>query len=128
MPSCDLQTTYRGHGDRIGGVAWHPQATLSQSESSVNFATGAADGLVKLWSLESPRSLATLAGHEARVGRVAFHPSGRFVGSASYDGTWRLWDVETNKELLIQEGHSREVFALGFQDDGSLAASGYVSN
>jgi hypothetical protein len=40
-----------GHADRIGGVAWHPQATLSQSEEAVNFATGAADGLVKIWSL-----------------------------------------------------------------------------
>jgi len=51
MPSCNLKTTYRGHGDRVGGVAWHPQATLSQSEDAVNFVTGAADGLVKLWSL-----------------------------------------------------------------------------
>ena len=40
-----------GHSDRVGGVAWHPQATLSQSEDVVNMASGAADMTVNLWSL-----------------------------------------------------------------------------
>ncbi|GHJ84728.1 hypothetical protein NliqN6_1130 [Naganishia liquefaciens] len=124
MPNCSLKSTMRGHADRIGGVAWHPQATISQSQEAVNFATGAADGLVKIWSLASEKSLATLEGHEGRVCRIAFHPSGDYIGSASYDGTWRLWDVEKKKEILLQEGHSKEVFALAFQDDGALAASG----
>lgn len=99
-------------------------ATLGQSENAVNFVTGAADHSIKLWSLGSDRSLATLQGHEGRVCRTQFHPSGNYVGSASYDGTWRLWDVEKQKEILTQEGHSREVFALAFQDDGALVASG----
>lgn len=124
MPNCTLRSTMRGHADRVGGVAWHPQATLSQSEEAVNFATGAADGLVKIWSLASEKSLATFEGHEGRVCRIAFHPSGNYIGSASYDGTWRLWDVEKKKQLLLQEGHSKEVFALAFQDDGALVASG----
>lgn len=42
-----------GHSERIGGVAWHPDATLTQSPTSVNFATSGADNLVKLWNLES---------------------------------------------------------------------------
>lgn len=41
-----------GHKERIGGVAWHPQATLSQSAGAVNFATGGADNDIKLWNLE----------------------------------------------------------------------------
>lgn len=40
-----------GHTDRVGGVAWHPQATLSQSEDAVNMVSGAADQTVNLWSL-----------------------------------------------------------------------------
>ncbi len=133
-----------GHSDRVGGVAWHPQATLSQSVDSVNLVSGAGDACVNVWSLNrfvhletsryficSPSSrsetpIAVMKGHQDRICRVAFHPSGNYVASASFDTTWRLWDVNTSKEILLQEGHSREVYAVEFQDDGALAASAYV--
>ncbi|KAI8974509.1 U4/U6 snRNP-specific spliceosomal protein [Trametes punicea] len=124
VPECTSVRTYRGHTDRVGGVAWHPEATKSQSEDAVNFVSGAADLAVNLWSLNSETPLATMKGHADRIARVAFHPSGRYVGSASFDTTWRLWDVATQKELLLQEGHSKEVFSIEFQSDGALCASG----
>ncbi|KAG8691014.1 hypothetical protein FRC09_011752 [Ceratobasidium sp. 395] len=138
VPACDVATSLRAHGDRVGGIAWHPQATLSQSPESVNLATGGADREVSLWSLKSDKALHTLKGHADRVCRVAFHPSGQYVASASYDGSWRLWDASTgqtagthvakdkDRQLLFQEGHSKEVYAVQFQDDGALVASGYV--
>ncbi|KAF8705202.1 pre-mRNA processing factor 4 (PRP4) like, partial [Rhizoctonia solani] len=134
VPACDLAKPYRAHGDRVGGVAWHPQATLSQSADAINLATGGADLEVSLWSLNSDKALHTLKGHADRVCRVAFHPSGQYLASASYDGSWRLWDASTgqntssyvsDRQLLFQEGHSKEVYAVQFQDDGALVASGY---
>ncbi|QRV88655.1 U4/U6 small nuclear ribonucleoprotein Prp4 [Ceratobasidium sp. AG-Ba] len=136
VPACDLATSLRAHGDRIGGVAWHPQATLAQSADSVNLVTGGADCEVSLWSLNSDKAVHTFKGHSDRVCRVAFHPSGQYVASASYDGSWRLWDASTgqnsgkhvvedqDRQLLFQEGHSKEVYAVQFQDDGALVASG----
>ncbi|KAH8108340.1 U4/U6 snRNP-specific spliceosomal protein [Phellopilus nigrolimitatus] len=124
VPSCAPIRTLRGHGDRVGGVAWHPRATLSQSEEAVNLVSGAGDFNLHLWSLTSDAPLATLKGHEGRVCRTAFHPSGDYVASASFDTSWRLWDVSTQKELLLQEGHSKEVYSVEFQDDGALIASG----
>ncbi|CAE6521223.1 unnamed protein product [Rhizoctonia solani] len=133
VPACDLAKPYRAHGDRVGGVAWHPQATLSQSSDAVNLATGGADLEVSLWSLNSDKALHTLKGHADRICRVAFHPSGQYIASASYDGSWRLWDASTgqntgshvpDRQLLFQEGHSKEVYAVQFQDDGALVASG----
>ncbi|GAA5861833.1 hypothetical protein JCM3774_001318 [Rhodotorula dairenensis] len=124
VPQCKEIRVLKGHKERIGGVAWHPQATLSQAATSVNFATSGADNDIKLWGLENDSSLRTLSGHEGRVCRINFHPSGRYLGSASYDGTWRLWDVEQGEELLLQEGHSKEVYAIAFQQDGALVASG----
>ncbi|KAI0731332.1 U4/U6 snRNP-specific spliceosomal protein [Earliella scabrosa] len=124
VPDCTPVRTFRGHTDRIGGVAWHPEATLTQSEDTVNMVSGAADLTVNLWSLNSETPLATMKGHKDRVVRVAFHPSGKYVASASFDTTWRLWDVATTKELLLQEGHSKEVFSVEFQNDGALCASG----
>ncbi|EPQ56336.1 WD40 repeat-like protein [Gloeophyllum trabeum ATCC 11539] len=124
IPNCTPIRTLRGHTDRVGGVAWHPEATLSQSEDAVNLVSGAGDMNLHLWSLKSDTPLSTLKGHADRVCRVAFHPSGDYVASASFDTTWRLWDVATSKELLLQEGHSKEVYTVEFQDDGALVASG----
>ncbi|OCH85494.1 WD40 repeat-like protein [Obba rivulosa] len=124
IPSCSPIRTFRGHSDRIGGVAWHPRATISQSEDTVNIVSGAGDMTVNLWSLNSETPLSTMKGHADRVCRVAFHPSGDYIASASFDTTWRLWDVATSKELLLQEGHSKEVYSVEFQEDGALAASG----
>ncbi|KAF8202170.1 U4/U6 snRNP-specific spliceosomal protein [Pholiota molesta] len=117
VPSCTPIRSLRGHSDRIGGVAWHPQATLSQ-------VSGGGEGSVNLWSLNSENPLSVMKGHQGRVCRVAFHPSGAYVASASFDTTWRLWDVNTAKELLLQEGHSKEVYSVEFQNDGALVASG----
>lgn len=124
VPACTTSRVLRGHGDRVGGVAWHPQATLTQGEGLVNLVSGAGDKCVNLWSLNSDAPLSVLKGHADRVCRVAFHPSGNYVASASFDTTWRLWDVATSTELLLQEGHSKEVYSVEFQDDGSLVASG----
>ena len=127
----------------MGGVAWHPRATISLDENQVNLVSAAADENVCLWSLNrcvpsiekscinfsfspSDAPLATLKGHEGRVCRVAFHPSGDYVASAGFDTSWRLWDVKTQKEILLQEGHSKEVFSVDFQHDGALLASGCV--
>ncbi|KAK9375301.1 WD40-repeat-containing domain protein [Lipomyces chichibuensis] len=113
----------RGHNDRIGGLAWHPEATLLQSPNVVNLASGGGDCTVRLWSLAQDTPLATLQGHDGRVCRVAFHPSGRLLASASFDCTWRLWDLEMQQELLMQEGHSKEVYCVAIQQDGALVVS-----
>ncbi|KZT37918.1 U4/U6 snRNP-specific spliceosomal protein [Sistotremastrum suecicum HHB10207 ss-3] len=124
VPACTPVKTFRGHSDKVGGVAWHPQATLGLGEGLANLVSGAGDTNVNLWSLESETPLAVMKGHQDRVCRVAFHPSGNYVASASFDTTWRLWDVNTQQELLLQEGHSKEVYSVEFQDDGALVASG----
>lgn len=124
IPSATHHRTLRGHTEKVGGVAWHPRATLDQPTSAVNLVSGAADNNVHLWNLEQDTPIGTLRGHAARVARVAVHPSGKYVGSASFDGTWRLWELQTQKELLLQEGHSKEVYSIEFQNDGALVASG----
>ncbi|KAI8185656.1 u4 u6 small nuclear ribonucleoprotein prp4 [Colletotrichum sp. SAR 10_75] len=126
VPSLEQKMNLRGHTNKISGLSWYPGSTLPESNvspSTVNLASGGAEGVVHLWGLEQDTPLSTLSGHSARVSRVEFHPSGRYVASASDDTTWRLWDVETTAELLLQEGHSRGVYAVSFNADGSLLAS-----
>lgn len=51
VPACTPIHSFRGHTDRVGGVAWHPHATLSQSEDAVNLVSGGGEGTVCLWSM-----------------------------------------------------------------------------
>ena len=52
IPKTDLEIMdLPGHSDRVGGLAWHPQATLAQGEGLVNLVSGAGDANVHLWSL-----------------------------------------------------------------------------
>ncbi|KAJ2742968.1 hypothetical protein GGI20_004101 [Coemansia sp. BCRC 34301] len=124
VPQCQLKRTFCGHTDRVGGISFHPQATLGLGDETADFASGAADTHIYLWSLNKERAIGKLEGHQSRVVHVQHHPNGAYLGSASYDGSWRLWDIAAQRELLLQEGHSREIFALRFQCDGALVATG----
>lgn len=72
---------FRAHPERATGIAWHPQATLSQPEGAANILTGCADGSAALFSADG-QQLLRLEGHTERLGRVAWHPMGRHVVSA----------------------------------------------
>lgn len=123
VPACTVAVSFRGHEDRVTGVALHPAATAANSmDCGLAIASGSADSTAKLWSSDGAL-VKTLTGHSDRLARVAFHPQGRHLGTASFDLTWRLWDVETGSCLLEQEGHSRAVYGIAFQGDGALAAS-----
>ncbi|XP_065829945.1 U4/U6 small nuclear ribonucleoprotein Prp4-like [Oscarella lobularis] len=124
IPQCEEIRVLRGHDSRVGGIAFHPEATVGLSDSAACLASGAADGKINLWSLESDVPLASLDCMTDRVSRVAFHPSGRYVGACCFDNSWRLWDLQTQTEILHQEGHSRPVYGLSFQHDGSILATG----
>lgn len=138
VPDLEHARSLRGHTSKISGLSWFPGATLPESgvsADSVNLASGGAEGLVNLWSLNQDMPVASLTGHDQRVCRVEFHPSGKYLASASEDATWRLWDVQrageegmsgaknSSAEILRQDGHSRGVYAVSFNTDGSLIAS-----
>ncbi|MEZ6066471.1 MAG: hypothetical protein R3B90_12360 [Planctomycetaceae bacterium] len=77
-----------------------PAGAIAIDAAAQSFATGEADGIVRLWSVETGRELVTLNGHTAAVTSVSFLPSGRLL-SASQDKTIRLWEAGTGKQLAI---------------------------
>ena len=105
----------------MGGIVFHPKSMVSLDQKDVSLASCAADGSVKLWSLDSDEPVADIGGHTMRVAHVMWHPSGHFLGTTCYDQSWRLWDLEAQEEILHQEGHSMGVYDIAFHQDGSLA-------
>ncbi|EHB11570.1 U4/U6 small nuclear ribonucleoprotein Prp4 [Heterocephalus glaber] len=110
--------------EHIRAIVFHPKSTVSLDQKDVNLASCAADGSVKLWSLDSDEPVADIEGHTVRVARVMWYPSGHFLGTTCYDRSWHLWDLEAQEEILHQEGHSMGVYDIAFHQDGSLAGTG----
>ncbi len=58
--------------------------------------SGALDGTLKLWNVESGEIVRTLVGHTNSVMTVAA-VEGQLAVSGSDDGTLRLWDLKTGQ-------------------------------
>jgi WD40 repeat protein/serine/threonine protein kinase/DNA-binding SARP family transcriptional activator len=94
----------------------HLLQTLSTTSGSVRgvlfgpkgmrYATGEADGTVKLWDTATGKLLVTLVGHTGFVLNVAPNPDGTRLATASDDATAKVWDQATGKLLLTLSGHA----------------------
>jgi len=114
---------------------WMRAAALSPDGSLL--ATGARDGVVRLWSTVDGKLVQELKGHARDVYSAAFHPDGTSLATGDYDGKILHWEIATgkllrtidapglitrNEEFLCDVGGVR---ALAFDAQGGrLAASG----
>lgn len=107
--------TLSGHSDSVCSVALTPDGK--------QLASGAADGKIKFWDVESGRCLRTLDGHEEWVQAVALSSDGRSLASGGRDNLVKLWDVESGKQRRAFAGHEGLVKSVAYSPDGRLLAS-----
>jgi WD40 repeat protein len=105
-----------GHEGGVLGVAFDPQGRYALS--------GAKDGDLILWDLESGEPIRHLKGHSGWVWGMAFGPEGETALSGSEDGSLILWDIETGEEKRRFEGHDSAVLSVALSPDGRAALSG----
>jgi len=86
--------------------------------------SGAFDGTVKLWDVNTGREIRTFRGHSEGVNSVAFSPDGKTIVSGSTDETVKLWNVATGREIRTFRGHSGGVNSVAFTPDGKTIVSG----
>jgi WD40 repeat protein len=82
-----------------------------------------SNGGIRLWEVDSGRSLMTLRAHESWIWAIAFSPDGRWLASASDDNTAKLWDVATGTCLRTLKGHTQAVLSVAFSPDGNWLAT-----
>jgi WD40 repeat protein len=87
------------------------------------FSGGEKDGSIRLWDLETGKSLRCFKGHTQLVQALAVSRDGRRALSGGLDNTVRLWDIEKGEELHCFRGHTKWVTCVAFSPDGRHAAS-----
>ena len=109
-------------GSNVYGVAFAPRG--------YTLASGAADGMIRLWDVADPahpRALRPFRASGSAVHAVAFTPDGRTLVSGAADGMVRLWDVADPshpRPLGSSPASHKGVETVTFTSDGHTLASG----
>ncbi|MBE9545939.1 MAG: protein kinase [Proteobacteria bacterium] len=111
----EMIRTMEGHTGRVGSVAITPDGRYAVS--------GSGEGRIRVWELETGRSIRTMEGHGAEVKSVAITPDGRYAISGSEDRTLRMWDLDTGQCLRTMEGHTNWVESVAITPDGQFVVS-----
>lgn len=117
-PQGSVYYTYRGHTDRITGVAWSPNGKY--------IASGSLDRTVQVWAANSADHFHPFVyrGHTAGVQAVAWSPESDRVVSGSLDKTLQVWDATSGEHVVVYRGHAGTVETVAWSPDGKSIASG----
>src|SRR5262249_3240861 len=85
-------------------------------------ATGASDGVVRLWDTAGGKELRRFPAHAGPVTALAFTPDSSTVASGGA-ATVRQWDVGTGRERNPLPGHRRRVAVVTLAPDGRTLAT-----
>ncbi|XP_052811968.1 peroxisomal targeting signal 2 receptor-like [Mya arenaria] len=113
---------FKEHSKEVSSVDWSP----TRAENFI--LTASWDSTIKLWSLDSPHSVATFTGHSGIVYSAIWSPRlpGCFA-TASGDKTLRVWDRRTPQPQCTIQAHEGEVLTCDWNKyDQNILYSGSV--
>ncbi|CAN5543283.1 NB-ARC domain-containing protein [soil metagenome] len=117
MADRQLVGVCQGHHSQIGALAFAPTGEQ-------RLASASDDQTVRIWDVDTRRTLHMLVGHTGAVRDVKFHCDGTLVVSGSTDKTARVWHVQTGQLLHTLLGHDATVTTVAFSPDGAILATG----
>jgi WD40 repeat protein len=108
-----IAQTFRGHADKVHGVAWSPGEPGGAGPGR-RLASCSSDRTVRVWDVSTGREALTLRGHTHPVMCVAWSPDGGRIVSGGLDQTLRVWDADTGQEVVTLSGHAGSVQCVAF--------------
>jgi WD40 repeat protein len=98
------------------------------SPDSKKVAVGGADRTMRVFEVETGKSLAQVEDHADWLTALAFSPDGKRLATASRDKTTKVFDLEKKESLVTYPGHAQPVNTVAFTPDGKAVASGGDDN
>ncbi len=102
--------------------------SLEFSADGQRLLTGSDDNTLKLWNLETKRTIETLRGHDGWIACCTLSPDGQWALSAAHDQHVRLWNLNGYEETRVLgghvlKGHSEAVLSAALSRDGQYIAT-----
>jgi WD40 repeat protein len=105
-----------GHRDNVKSVAFAPTGRL--------VATASRDHDVRIWDVETGKTVGPPLQHNSEVRDVHFSPDGRWIVTAA--GRAAIFDVRDGSLVMRLQGHEGPVTAVAFEADGKTIVTGGV--
>ena len=99
------------HTDLVFSAQFSPENTM--------IITASADGIARVWDVETGDLLYSLEGHMKGLVYAQFSPDGTKIVTASWDKTAKIWDIKTGKIINTLKGHTYGVIYAQFSPDGT---------
>ena len=105
------------HTAGVRSVSFSPDGSL--------LASGASNGTIFVWDVETGEIVETLAGQGGIIS-LSFSPDSTLLAWSSFGSSSRVfvWDIETGERVETLAGHTDGVRSVSFSPDGSLLAAG----
>jgi WD40 repeat protein/serine/threonine protein kinase len=85
--------------ERFGGH-YNEGTSVAFSPDGKRLATGDAQGVVKVWEVDSQKEIASIRAHSEQIDSMMFSPDGHTLATASRDHTAKLWDAASGQEIF----------------------------
>ncbi|KAI1814953.1 WD domain-containing protein [Poronia punctata] len=135
-PEKDLKVNNRrlvGHAGPVYAVAFSDAVTsLERSIYAPNpnpetdsklLLSCAADGQVRLWSLDTWACLCIYKGHDGPIFSLSWSPHGHYFATGGWDKTVRIWSQDHASALRLLIGHDTPISALAWHPNGTYVFS-----
>lgn len=111
-----------------------PVVSVTTDQSGTLFATGAADGVVKVWDIRGGYTTHTLHGHGSIVTSICIFsssatgskkdPAGMRLACGNEAGNIRVWNLQSRKTVATFDSHVSVVRSLEFHEPSRSLLSG----
>ena len=92
--------------------------SVAFSPDGKKVATAGADRTIRVFEVETGKTLVQIEDHADWIFAVAFSPDGKRLASASRDKTCKVFDIEKKESLVTFPGHAQPVYTVSFTPDG----------
>jgi WD40 repeat protein len=106
-----------GHAVAVSTLQWLPQ-------SDTIMISGAIDGEVRLWDVESFQCLRSIQQHQDSLLSLAVSPSGEFLASGSTDKTLAISRTRDGEIIAVFQGNS-QVYDVAWDPTGGFLAAAF---